>query len=168
MKFEKTKLDGVILLKPDIYEDFRGINMEIYNDNVFREHGINVTFVQDNISVSSKGVLRGIHGDNHTWKLLSCLKGRIYFVVVNCDEQSKHFGVWESFILSDENRYQVLVPPRYGNAHLVLSDHVTFHYKISAYYNLVEQFTYRWDDERFKIWWPMKSPLLSYRDAMNS
>ena len=164
MNVIKTKLEGVLLIKPDIYEDFRGINMEIYNDKIFRENGMDVTFVQENISVSSKGILRGIHGDDHTWKLMSCLSGKVYFVVVNCAANSSDFGKWESFILSDANRYQVLVPPLYGNAHLVLTESVTMHYKLSAYYNLAEQFTYRWDDKRFGIWWPIRYPLLSPRD----
>ena len=167
MNIIKTKLDGVLLIKPDIYEDFRGINMELHNDAVFRKHGINITFIQDNISVSSKGVLRGIHGDNYTWKLLSCLSGRVYFVVVNCNANAPDFGKWESFILSDTNRHQVLVPPLYGNAHLALSDSITMHYKLSAHYNLEDQFTYRWDDKRFNIWWSIKHPLLSDRDEVS-
>lgn len=164
MKAEKTKLKNALLIKPDIFEDFRGCYIETYNEAVYRKNGIDMHFLQDDISVSAKNVLRGIHGDNETWKLISCLYGKFYFVIVDCDEKSDHFGQWQSFILSDTNRYQVLVPPKYGNAHLVLSDMTIFHYKQSTYYNPKNQFTYKWNDPRFNIWWPIDHPILSRRD----
>ena len=123
-------------------------------------------FVQDDISVSSKNVLRGIHGDDQTWKLVSCLYGKFYLVVVNCDKQSIDFGKWQSFVLSDKSRLQVLVPPKYGNAHLVLSDMTIFHYKQSTYYEPSKQFTYKWDDSQLNIWWPIKNLILSQRDEL--
>ncbi|MCK5342941.1 MAG: dTDP-4-dehydrorhamnose 3,5-epimerase family protein [Candidatus Heimdallarchaeota archaeon] len=168
MKVEKTSLDNVLLAKPDIFEDFRGVYVEIFNDKLYKEHGIDVKFVQDDISVSSRDVLRGIHGDDKTWKLISCLKGKIYVVVVNCDKQSKNFGKWQSFDLSEDNRHQVLVPPKHGNAHVVLTDEAIFHYKQSTYYNpkVLKQFTYRFDDPRFNIRWPIKNPILSERDEV--
>jgi len=168
MKVEKTKLDNVLLVKPDIFEDFRGFYVEIFNDKLYKEHGIDIKFVQDDISVSSRDVLRGIHGDDKTWKLISCLKGEIYVVVVNCDKKSKNFGEWQSFDLSEDNRHQVLVPPKHGNAHVVLTDEAIFHYKQSTYYNpkVLKQFTYRFDDPRFNIWWPIKNPILSERDEV--
>jgi dTDP-4-dehydrorhamnose 3,5-epimerase len=138
--------------------------VEIYNEREYKKAGININFVQDDISVSSRNVLRGIHGDDITWKLISCLLGRIYLVVVNCDKQSKQFGQWESFLLSDSNHWQVLVPPKFGNAHLALTDKIIFHYKQSTYYNPKKQFTYRFDDPKFNIWWPIKNPILSPRD----
>ncbi|MBI5606379.1 MAG: dTDP-4-dehydrorhamnose 3,5-epimerase family protein [Deltaproteobacteria bacterium] len=164
MEVKKTNLDGVLLIKVDSFEDFRGEYLETYNEQTYREKGITVKFVQDDISVSSQNVLRGIHGDAETWKLISCLYGKFYFVVVNCDTQSHNFGKWQSFTLSDKNRYQVLVPPKYGNAHLVLSRQTIFHYKQSTYYNSAGQFTYTWNEPRFNIWWPIKFPILSQRD----
>jgi dTDP-4-dehydrorhamnose 3,5-epimerase len=164
MEVIKTKLEKVLLVKPDIYEDFRGSNFEIYNEELYKNNGIDAKFIHDTVSVSSKNVLRGIHGDSESWKLISCLYGKIYFVVVNCDKDSEGFGRWESFDLSDENRYQVLVPPKFGNAHLALSDKVVFHYRWSTYYNRDKQFSIRYDDPRFKIWWPVKNPILSVRD----
>lgn len=152
------------MVKPDVYEDARGTNVEIYNDKTYREGGIEVNWIHDSISTSTKHVLRGIHGDATTWKLVSCLQGRIYFVVVNCNEDSPAFGNWESFILSEANRYQILVPPKFGNAHLALTEHVVFHYRWSDYYDLSKQFSYRYDDPRFGIWWPVKNPVLSQRD----
>ncbi len=166
MEVSKTKLDGVLLVKPQVFEDFRGQYVETYNDKLYAEHGITAKFVQDDISVSSRHVLRGIHGDAQTWKLVSCLYGKFYLVVVNCDKQSRGFGQWQSFVLSDANRLQVLIPPKHGNGHVVLSDQAIFHYKQSSYYNPSGQFTYRWDDPALKIWWPVKQPLLSQRDEL--
>ena len=165
MEVEKSKLNGVLLIKPPtIFEDFRGTYVEIYNEKLYTEAGIKVKFVQDDISVSSKHVLRGIHGDGETWKLISCLYGKFYLVVVNWDETSPQFGQWESFVLSDQNRLQVLVPPKFGNGHLVLSDLAIFHYKQSVYYNRAGQFTLLWNDPKLNLWWPVKNPILSRRD----
>lgn len=160
----KTNLDGVLLIKPSVFEDHRGQYAETYNEELYRKNGIGVKFVQDDISVSTRDVLKGIHGDSETWKLVSCLHGKFYLVVVNCDTGSKNFGQWQSFVLSDVNRWQVLVPPKHGNGHLILSDLAIFHYKQSTYYNPRGQFTYRWDDPKFNIWWPIKNPILSRRD----
>ena len=167
IKFEKTKLQGVVLIKPNVFEDFRGDYVELFNEQIFKQNGIDVHFIQDDISVSQKHVLRGIHGDDETWKLISCLYGKFYFVVVDCDEKSRNFGKWQSFLLSDRNRYQVLVPPKHGNGHLVLSNITIFHYKQSTYYNRKKQFTYLWNDPKFNIWWPIANPILSQRDQVN-
>lgn len=165
MEVSKTGLDGVLKIRPPtIFEDFRGAYVETYNEKLYTEAGVKVKFVQDDISVSSRNVLRGIHGDSETWKLISCLYGKFYLVVVNWDKNSPQFGKWESFVLSDQNRLQVLIPPRFGNGHVILSDSAIFHYKQSTYYNRVGQFTIRWDDPKLNIWWPIKNPLLSQRD----
>mgnify|MGYP001612680157 FL=1 len=171
MEILETKLEDVLIFKPEIYRDFRGLNMELYNHkrytNAIHERlNKKINFVLDKVAVSSKNVLRGIHGDLKTWKLVSCLKGKIYFVVVNCNEESQDFGEWESFDLSDTNRNQVLVPPKYGNAHLVLSDEAIFHYKWSKYYT-PKQFSYKWNDPKFNISWPIKNPILSKRDSQS-
>ncbi len=165
IEISKTKLDGVLLIKPpSIFEDFRGTYVETYNEKMYREAGIDIKFVQDDISVSTKNVLRGIHGDAVTWKIVSCLYGKFYVVVVNCDEASPQYGQWESFVLSDENRLQVLVPPNFGNGHLVLSEMTIFHYKQSTYYDRARQFTILWNDPKFNIWWPIDDPIVSRRD----
>ncbi|NTV93237.1 MAG: dTDP-4-keto-6-deoxy-D-glucose epimerase, partial [Chlorobiaceae bacterium] len=122
MKIATTELDGVLIIIPSIFEDFRGEYVETYNDEEYKRKGITCNFIQDDISVSTRGVLRGIHGDGETWKLISCMYGRFYFVVVNCDTESPHFGKWQSFTLSEKNRWQVLVPPKHGNGHLVMRD----------------------------------------------
>ncbi len=166
MEISTTKLNKVLLIKPDVFEDFRGEYVESYNEELYQKSGIGVKFVQDDISVSAKNVLRGIHGDNETWKLISCLYGKFYLAVVNCDAESADFGKWQAFTLSDKNRLQVLVPPKYGNGHLVLSEITVFHYKQSTYYQPEKQFTYKWNDPKFNIWWPIRNPILSQRDEL--
>ncbi len=164
IEISKTNLEGVLLIKPFVFEDHRGEYVETYNEQLYKDNGIDVKFVQDDISVSSKHVLRGIHGDAETYKLISCLYGKFYLVVVNCNTESKIFGKWQAFVLSDKNRLQVLVPPKNGNAHLVLSNMTIFHYKQSTYYDREKQFTYKWNDPKLNIWWPIKNPILSQRD----
>ncbi len=165
MEVRKTKLPGVrLILPPTIHEDFRGHYVETWNRRLYAEAGIDQEFVQDDISVSSRHVLRGIHGDCETWKLISCLHGTFYLVVVDWDEESPARGRWESFVLSDRNRLQVLVPPKFGNGHLVLSETAIFHYKQTTYYDRVGQFTLLWNDPKLAIWWPMRDPLVSRRD----
>lgn len=166
MEVTKSKLDGVVVIKPPtIFEDFRGTYVETYNEQIYKEAGISVNFVQDDISVSSQHVLRGIHGDQETWKLISCLAGKFYLVVVNWDSSSPQYQQWDAFVLSEQNRLQVLIPPQFGNGHLVLSEQAIFHYKQSSYYNRAGQFTLIWNDPQLKIWWPIKEPIVSRRDA---
>lgn len=164
MKVAKTQLEGVLFIKLEAFEDHRGYYVETYNEKLYQEHGIATKFVQDDISVSMHRVLRGIHGDGETWKLVSCLHGKFYLVVVNCDRESKGFGKWQSFVLSDTNHCQVLIPPKHGNGHVVLTEQAIFHYKQSTYYNPKGQFTYKWNDPQLKVWWPVKDPILSQRD----
>lgn len=166
MEVTPTNLDGVLLIKLDVFEDHRGEYVETYNEQSYYEKGITVRFVQDDISMSTRHVLRGIHGDAETWKLISCLHGKFYLVVVNCDKKSADFGKWQSFVLSDRNRNQVLVPPLHGNGHVILSDRAIFHYKQNTYYNPKGQFTYVWNDPALNIWWPIKDPIVSQRDEV--
>lgn len=166
LKLEKTGLDGVLLITPPtVFEDFRGGYIETYNRDIYHASGITQDFCQDDVSWSERGVLRGIHGDQETWKLVSCLHGRFYLVVVNNDPASAQRHQWAAFTLSDSNRLQVLIPPKFGNGHLVLSDKAIFHYKQTSYYNRAGQFTLRWDDPKLGIFWPETSPVLSERDA---
>ena len=166
IKVAETRLPGVLKINRDIFQDNRGFQFEVYNRQDFFAAGIPIDFIQDNISCSKRNVLRGLHGDNATWKLLSCLSGELFFVVVNYDQDSKYFGQWQSFILNPQNNTQVLVPPKHLNGHLVMSDQAVFHYKLSEYYKGAEnQFSVRWNDPRFNINWPTENPILSPRDG---
>ncbi|MEK7649516.1 MAG: dTDP-4-dehydrorhamnose 3,5-epimerase [Patescibacteria group bacterium] len=165
IKLRACRLDGVMCFETEAFEDFRGRYREIYHRKIYDQLGAHVEFVQDDISRSSHGVLRGIHGDDKTWKLISCLYGSFYLVVVNNDPDSAQFLQWESFTLSDTNGLQVLVPPKFGNGHLVMSGEAIFHYKQSTYYQGAgAQFTILWNDPAFGIWWPIANPILSQRD----
>ena len=165
MEVSAADLNGVLIITPPtVFNDFRGTYVETYNEKLYKEAGISVDFVQDDISVSGKHVLRGLHGDQDTWKLVSCLYGEFFLAVVNWDETSPQFKQWQSFTLSESNRLQVLIPPKFGNGHLVLSDRAVFHYKQSTYYNRAGQFTIRWDNPELNIPWPVKRPILSERD----
>ena len=166
MKVSKTALDGVLLIEPPTnFEDIRGEYVEIYNQRLYNESGILSEFLQDDISVSSRHVLRGIHGDATTTKLVSCLHGKFYLVVINFDENSPQYRQWTSFTLSDKNRLQVLIPPKFGNGHLVMSETAIFHYKQTTEYNRAGQFTILWNDPSANIWWPVAAPIVSRRDS---
>lgn len=162
----KTSLPGILKIERSVFKDHRGFYSEAYNEQEYRQHGIDTKFVAVDYSLSRRGVLRGLHGDTKTWKLISCAFGEIYFVVLNYDPNSKFFGKWESFKLSDENGLQILVPPLYGNGHLAISDKIVFHYLQSEYYYGQEnQFVIAWNDSKFNISWPIENPILSKRDS---
>ena len=166
LEVRKTSLEGVLSILPSTnFEDFRGSYVEIYNEKLFKDAGLAQNFIQDDISTSYSNVLRGIHGDSKTWKLVSCLKGSFYLVVVNNDSSSAEFGKWEGFTLSDVNRRQILIPPKFGNGHLVLSESAIFHYKQTTDYDREGQFTLMWNDPKLNIWWPTSNPILSRRDS---
>ena len=166
MKIQRTDLHDVLLIYPDTYSDFRGRYVETYNKNNYQLRLPPIDFVQDDISVSRRGTLRGIHGDDRTWKLVTCLWGEFYLVVVNYDKSSSQYQHWAAFTLTATDYAQILIPPKFGNAHLVLSDWAVFHYKQSTYYEGAEnQFTLKWNDPDLNIFWPMQPTLLSKRDA---
>lgn len=181
IKVLKTRLEGVLLIKPDPFEDFRGEYVETFNEKkysqelannlkntIYEKDSLELHFVEDDISTGCRGIIKGIHGDSKTWKLVQCLFGKFYLVVVNYNSKSKDYGKWEAFTLSDKNRLQVLIPPMHGNGHLVLSEYDIYHYKQSIYYDPKNQFTIKWNDPRFKIWWPIKNPITSLRDEASS
>lgn len=164
-----TTLEGVKVIRPPfVHEDHRGVNVETYNRRLYVQAGLfPPEFIQDSYSWSRHGVLRGIHGDKRTWKLVSCPTGKIYLVVVwplNLSPLGRA-GKWEAFELSGVNRLQVLIPPHYGNGHLVLSREAVFAYKLSEYTDTASQFTIRWNDPAYGIRWPITNPILSKRDG---
>lgn len=165
LQVEETKLKGVMLIKPFVHEDARGNFYETYNEKEYREAGLTAYFIQDDISCSTKGVLKGMHGDAGTVKLVQCVYGSVYAVILNCDEGSPDFGKWQSFTLSAENKCQLYIPPMYGNGYYVTSDIAVYSYKQSTYYGEYKQFTYKWNDPRFGIEWPSEAQIISERDA---
>ena len=165
MRILDTALKGVKLIQPVVYEDFRGTNFESYCDVMYRDELPFNPFVVDSISTSRKHVLRGIHGDNKTTKLVTCLYGTIHMVIINREQGSKQYNQWFTITLSDRNKYQLLIPPSFGNGHLVMSDEAVFSYKLSEYYDRESQFTIKWNDPMHNFFWPVKHPILSERDS---
>ena len=145
------------------FKDLRGYYWTSWKRGVLK----NLKFKHDKFSLSKKNVLRGLHGDNKTWKLISCPYGKFRLVVVNCIKKSKHYLKWKSWTLSRENGIQILIPPNYANGHLCLSNKCLFHYKLSykgKYFGPRQQFSLRWNDPKLNINWRIKKPILSNRD----
>lgn len=160
-----TSLKGVKYLTTDRFEDLRGEYGGVYDEALYAANGLTVKFVADQVSFSYRNVLRGLHGDTRTTKLVQCLHGTVYTVAADCDPDSPDFGKWQSFILSDKNHKQLWVPPMYGLGYYAQTETVVFTYKLSCSLTPPEeQFTYRWDDPAFQIHWPGKTPILSLRD----
>ena len=162
LKITESEIGGVKIFDLDYFEDHRGVYVETHNEEVYTKAGV-PHFVQDDYSISRRHVLRGLHGDADTWKLITCPIGEIYFVVLDIRDSSPTSDKWQSFLISEHNHRQVLVPPGCANGHIVMSERAMFHYKQSTYYSK-NQVTVRWDDPKYKIWWPVKTPILSRRD----
>lgn len=160
-----TTLKGVKYLTTDRFEDLRGEYGGVYDEKLYFENGLREKFVADQVSFSYQNVLRGLHGDTKTTKLVQCLHGAVYTVVADCDPASPDFGKWQSFILSDKNHKQLWVPPMYGLGYFAQTETILFTYKLSCSLTAPEeQFTYRWDDPLFNIHWPSDKPIVSLRD----
>ena len=148
----------------DAYIDNRGYYWTSWKISEFK----NIKFNHDKFSISKKNVLRGLHGDYKTWKLISCVYGKIFFVVVNYDKKSNDYLKYKKIILSHENRKQILLPPGFANGMLCLSKVCVIHYKLSykgQYTDADKQFSIKWNDKRINIKWPIKKPILSQRDS---
>jgi dTDP-4-dehydrorhamnose 3,5-epimerase len=158
MRFSEIKI-----FKPDSFEDFRGELFTVFKDGDYD----NITFNHDKASISRKNVLRGMHGDSKASKLVTCLSGEVLLVVIDNRKESTNYLKWDSIILSEKNRIQVLIPPMFANGHLVLSESATFFYKWSyegSYPDVDEQFTIKWNDPKVGIFWPIDNPILAERD----
>jgi dTDP-4-dehydrorhamnose 3,5-epimerase len=152
-------LTDVKILETDSFKDERGELWTIWNENEFNPK---LKFNHDKVAVSKKHVLRGIHGDSKSWKLITCLSGEILLVVVD-PNSLEHVSI----VLNDQNKTSVLVPPGLGNGHLVLSDKAVFYYKWAyegEYPDVQDQFSLRWNDPKLNISWPISLPILSNRD----
>lgn len=161
-------LPAVRVFERKISCDLRGFNADLYDDDVYFNAGVDAQLGrQQNYSKSKKNVLRGLHGDDHTFKLISCVSGCFMLVVVNYIENSSDFGKWEKFILTEDNGLQVLIPPNYLNGHLILSEEARFFYNQSSHYTgQKNQWSVGWNDPRFNIDWPISIPILSERDKL--
>ena len=165
---DSKKIKGLKFLRPSSHIDERGeIWTSYYGELLNQLLPENIAFKHDKFSYSKKNVLRGIHGDTKSWKMVSCVQGSIMQVIVDMRETSETFLKWESIIVGDDNRLVTLVPPNFGNAFFVLSETATYHYKLAYegdYFDVKDQFTVSWNDPRIGITWPNKNPILSNRD----
>lgn len=156
-KFTNTKIEGMFLVEPAVFEDNRGYFMETYNENDFKEAGYDLTFVQDNQSKSSKGVLRGLHLQVNypQGKLVRVIKGEVFDVGVDLRKDSDTYGEWFGAILSDENKKQLFIPEGFAHGFLVLSDEAEFVYKCTEFYHGDDEGGIKWDDSDIGIDWPL-------------
>jgi dTDP-4-dehydrorhamnose 3,5-epimerase len=172
MKFIETKLKGCFILEPKIIKDERGYFMESFNEKTFQEGiGQKVTFVQDNQSFSTKGVLRGLHyqcGEHAQAKLVRVLQGEVLDVAVDLRPDSKTYGQYESVVLSAENQLQFFMPRGFAHGFLVLSETATFFYKCDNLYNKESEAGLIYNDETLNINWnfPFKDLIISDKDLV--
>ncbi len=172
MKVFSTDFPDVLILEPEVFKDERGFFLEMFNKKTFQEcTGQKVSFVQDNLSQSHKGVLRGLHYQikQPQGKLIQVLRGAVFDVAVDIRKQSPSFGKWVGVELSAENKRQVWIPPGFAHGFLALSDTVDICYKVTKYRAPQWERTIRWDDPQLGIKWPTTESLtLSPKDAMAS
>lgn len=165
---ESNLINGIFILTPSVSKDFRGnIWTSFIKDEVEKLLPSNLFFKHDKFSYSKKNVLRGIHGDNKSWKLVTCVSGQIQQVVVDLRVDSPTYLKWQDFIINSNRQQSILIPPFFGNAYYVTSQDALYHYKLAYhgdYCDANEQFSLKWNDRRIKIKWLTNSPELSDRD----
>ncbi len=167
MKIRKTKLEGVLLIEPQVFGDKRGFLLELWQKERYAAAGIAGPFVQDNCSRSRRGVLRGLHYqlNKPQGKLVFVISGEVFDVAVDIRRGSPTFGQWFGTILSDENHLQLYIPPGFAHGFCVLSEKVDFVYKCTDFYYSDDQYGIRWSDPGIGIKWPVTDPVLSDKDS---
>ena len=169
MKVIETSIRGCVIIEPMVFGDERGFFLETFHAARYAESaGINLPFVQDNHSRSSKGVLRGLHFQKTKpqGKLVRVVRGEVYDVAVDIRANSKTFGKWEAVILSEHNKLQFWVPPGFAHGFVVLSDIADFEYKCTDFYDSTDEGSILWSDPDLGIQWPVQNPIVSAKDAV--
>ena len=166
MEVKATSLDDVLLISPMVFGDSRGYFQEIYQQQRYAEIGIEGPFVQDNVSFSQHGVLRGIHlqDPNPQGKLVYVLQGEVFDVAVDLRKGSPTFGQWAGEYLSCENHHQLWVPPGFGHGFCVTSETALFAYKCTDFYSPADEHCVLWNDPDLDIRWPVDQPQVSEKD----
>lgn len=167
MQVSKTPIDGLLTIEPKIFADPRGMFYEVYSENRYEEHGI-PCFVQDNHSVSKKGVVRGLHYQVNPGqgKLVRVTRGEVFDVAVDIRKQSPTYGKWWGLSLSETNNFQLYIPIGFAHGFCVLSESAEVLYKCSDYYSPENERGILWNDPDLAIDWPVKDPILSEKDAV--
>ena len=157
IKVTPCEIEGLYVIEPTVFKDERGYFVETYNQNDFKEAGLNMVFVQDNQSMSVKGVLRGLHYQKQfpQGKLVRAVRGEVFDVAVDLREGSETFGKWFGVELSAENKKQFFIPKNFAHGFIVLSDYAEFCYKVTDFYHPNDEGGLLWKDPEIGVEWPM-------------
>ena len=169
-KKHETHIEGLVVVEPSVFPDNRGFFKESWNQNAFRDIGLDLPFVQDNMSHSTRGILRGLHfqvGPHAQGKLVSALKGSVQDVAVDLRVDSPTFGEHYSIELSAENHKMLYIPPGFAHGFLVLSAEALFYYKCTNFYNKEAEGGLMWNDPQLGIEWEINTPTISEKDQKN-
>jgi dTDP-4-dehydrorhamnose 3,5-epimerase len=167
MEVIKANINGLLIIKPDVFDDERGYFFETYSKRNYAEYGIEEDFVQDNVSKSLKGTIRGLHyqvGDKAQGKLCHVIKGKVLDVAVDIRFDSPTFGQYFSIELTDEDKTQLWIPPGFAHGFAVLSDEVLFVYKCTNYYSNPDERAILYNDTQLNIDWKVENPIVSEKD----
>lgn len=156
IKITETPIEGLVVIEPSVFGDDRGYFMETYNEDVFKDHGLDMIFVQDNESKSKKGVLRGLHFQTKfpQGKLVRVTKGSVWDVGVDLRKDSPTYGQWYGVELTEDNKKMFYIPEGFAHGFLVLSDEAVFNYKCTNLYHPEYDGGIRWNDEEINVEWP--------------
>jgi dTDP-4-dehydrorhamnose 3,5-epimerase len=167
MKVLQTALEGVLIIEPDVFRDERGYFIETFHRKRYQQGGVDAEFVQDNLSFSSKGIIRGLHYQfpQAQAKLVQVIKGEVFDVTVDIRRGSPTFGKWISVVISDEDKRQIYIPEGFAHGFCVLSDTAFIEYKCSDFYAPESEGGILWSDPDLGIDWPVKQPVLSDKDS---
>lgn len=171
MKVSKTQITGLLIIEPDVFRDDRGFFFESFNMNRYKELGIRDEFVQDNLSKSKRGTIRGLHyqvGDKAQGKLCQVIEGEVLDVAVDIRFNSPTFGEYFSQILNSEKKLQLWIPPGFAHGFSVLSDEAVFSYKCTNYYSKEDERSILYNDSDLKIDWIVSDPIVSEKDLKSS
>ncbi|MEI7896019.1 MAG: dTDP-4-dehydrorhamnose 3,5-epimerase [bacterium] len=170
MEIIKTPLEGLLIIKPDVFEDDRGYFFESFNQEKFRSAGLDLTFLQDNESKSKKGVLRGLHYQAPPFaqgKLVRVISGSVLDVAVDIRKNSPTYGKWESIVLSGQNKWMYWIPAGFAHGFATLEDDTMFFYKCTNVYSKISEGSIRWDDPDLNINWGVDDPVISEKDKVS-
>lgn len=170
MKITETEIEGLLIIEPAVFGDERGYFYEAYNKAKYKDAGLNFNFVQDNVSKSSKGVLRGLHFQNPPFeqgKLVSVLQGAVLDVVVDIRKNSETYGKYYSIELSEKNKKQFFIPPGFAHGFKTIEDNTIFSYKCTNAYHKESEGSIMWNDPDLNINWEIENPIISEKDKVS-
>jgi dTDP-4-dehydrorhamnose 3,5-epimerase len=171
MEVIETQIKDLLIIKPKVFEDARGYFFESYNEGVFKQHGIDADFIQDNQSLSNSGVLRGLHFQAPPFaqgKLVRVINGAVLDIAVDIRKNSATYGQHVSIELTEENKTMFYIPPGFAHGFLTLRDKTIFSYKCTNLYNKASEGTVLWNDSDLHINWNIQNPILSDKDIMGT